>query len=127
MTKTCAAALAPKKITAAVQSVADKEDRSKNLMIYRIDEAENEVLSDKVSEVISLVDEKPVIRDSCRVGTRRADKPHPVKFSLNSSDMVSQILSKSKLLRSKEGYKSVYICPDRKLLGKEELIGSFYS
>ena len=113
LTKTCAAALAPKKIRAAVQSVADKEDRSKNLIIYGIDEAANEVLSDKVSEVISLVDEKPVIRDSCRVGTRRADKPRPVKFSLNSSDMVSQILSKSKLLRSKEGYKSVYICPDR--------------
>ena len=65
--KTCAAALAPKNIRAAVQSVADKEDRSKNLIIYGIDEAENEVLSDKVSEVISLVDEKSVIRDSCRV------------------------------------------------------------
>ena len=67
LTKTCAAALTPKNIRAAVQSVADKEDRSKNLMICGIDEAENEVLSDKVSEVISLVDEKSVIRDSCRV------------------------------------------------------------
>ena len=53
--KTCAAALAPKNIRAAVQSVADKEDRSKNLKLYGIDEAENEALSDKFSEVISLL------------------------------------------------------------------------
>ena len=37
----------------------------------------------------------------------------PVKFTLSISDMISQVLRKARLLRSKEGYKSVYVCPDR--------------
>ena len=37
----------------------------------------------------------------------------PVKFSEKSSDVENQLVRKAKLLRTKEGFKSVYICPDR--------------
>ena len=37
----------------------------------------------------------------------------PVKFSLSSSDHVAQLLRSAKLLRTKDGYRSIYICPDR--------------
>ena len=53
------------------------------------------------------------MQDCCRVGTKREEATRPVKFSLSSSDMVTQVLRKARLLRSKEGYKPVYICPDR--------------
>ena len=37
----------------------------------------------------------------------------PVKFSEKSSDVENQLVRKAKLLRTKEWFKSVYICPDR--------------
>ena len=51
--------------------------------------------------------------DCCRVGLKRADTSRPTKLSLNSSELAAQVLRKAKLLRTKEGYKSIYICPDR--------------
>ena len=59
--------------------------------------------------------EKPVVRDSCRVGIKKSSNIRPIKFTLSSSDGVGQVLSKAKLLRSKEGLKSltVYLCLDR--------------
>ena len=113
LTRTCAAALTPKKIKAAVQSVSEKEERSKNIIIYGMSESSGENLQEKISEVVSEIDEKPVIKDSCRIGPIKSDRPRPVKFTVNSSDVVSQVLRKAKLLRTKEGYSKVYLCPDR--------------
>ena len=63
--------------------------------------------------MLAEIEEKPVISDCCRVGIRKPDRKRPVKFTLRSSDMVKQILSKAKLLRTKEGYSGIYISPDR--------------
>jgi hypothetical protein len=44
------------------------------------------------------------------------DKPRPIKFSLSSSvtvDRVNQVLRNAKKPRLAEGYKGVYIYPDR--------------
>ena len=59
------------------------------------------------------IGEKPVVSDCCRVGTVKKDAVRPVKFSCSSSEVVAQVLRKARLLRSKEGYETVYICPDR--------------
>lgn len=56
---------------------------------------------------------KPLLKDCCRVGMKNGESPHPVKLGLSSSDMVQNVLKKARLLRGKEGYKIVYICPDR--------------
>lgn len=115
LTKTCSAALAPRKIRSAVKTVADREDRSKNLIMYGISEPENgqALLSDKVSDVLLEIGEKPVVSNCCRVGVVKNSSPRPIKFSCTNSDMVAQVLSKAKLLRTKTGYSSVYISPDR--------------
>ena len=113
LSKTCAAALAPKKICAAVKTVSDKEDRTRNVIIYGLDECNEENLEDEVGKVLVIIEEKPVIKDCCRVGIRKPGKKRPVKFTLRSSDMVHQILSKAKLLRTKEGYSNIYVSPDR--------------
>ena len=44
---------------------------------------------------------------------KNGESPHPVKLGLSSSDKVKNVLRKARLLRGKEGYKIVYICPDR--------------
>ena len=113
--KNCPPTLTRKTIEAAVKSVCDKEDRSKNIIIYGIEETSGEVLPDEVGKVLEEIDEKPVVRDCVRVGVKRSGdtRPRPVKLSLSNSDHVAQVLRSAKRLHTKEGYKSVYICPDR--------------
>ena len=113
VTKTCAAALAPRKLTAAIKTVAENEDRKRNVIMYGIKEEDNEVVSAKVEEVLAEIDEKPIIKDCCRVGNIKEECIRPVKFSLSSTDMVQQVLRKSWRLHLKEQYQSVYIFPDR--------------
>ena len=115
LTKTCAAALAPQKIRAAVKTVSDKEDRGRNVIIYGLDDPDepDQSLEAEVQKVLSEIDEKPVIRECCRVGSKKPSSKRPVKFTFSSCDMVNQILRKAKSLRTKEGYSTIYISPDR--------------
>lgn len=36
-----------------------------------------------------------------------------MKFNLTSANTVKQVLKREKLLRIKEGYRTIYLCPDR--------------
>ena len=109
--KTCSTALAPKKLQAVVQKVAEKSERSQNVIIYGLKEEPDELLQGKVEAVLAEIGEKPTISDCCRVGTRTDNSIRPVKFSLRSQAHVTQVLK----LRSIDGFRSVYICPDRSL------------
>ena len=111
--KTCSADLAPRKIQAAVKTVSEKDVRSRNVMIYGLEESSEENLEGEINKVLTEIEEKPMIKDCCRVGFRKVGSKRPVKFSLSSSDMVNQILGKAKLLRTKPGYRHIYISPDR--------------
>ena len=113
--KNCSAALAPKKIEAAVRKVSDKDDRSRNVIIYGVEEEENEALKHKIETVLETIGEKPVVKDYGRVGVKKSDvkTPRPIKFTLSNSDHVNQVLRSARQLHNKDGYRSVYICPDR--------------
>ena len=113
VSKSCSTALSPNKLEAVVRKVAAKEDMSKNAIIYGLTENENEKLQEKVDEVLTEIGEKPRIKDCCRVGIKRVGGTRPIKFTLNSSDHVAQILRSAKQLRTKAGYSGIYICPDR--------------
>ena len=113
VSKSCATALAPRKIQTAVRKVTEEADRSKNFVIYGVEEKQAENLDGKVEGILRELDEKLPIETSSRIGTKQAEKCCPVKVTLRSSDNVNLILKKSKLLRTKEGFKSIYICPDR--------------
>ena len=113
--KNCSTTLTKKTIESAVKSACQQEDRSKNIIIYGIEETSGEVLQNRVEKVLGEIDEKPVVKDCVRVGVQKsgATRPRPVKFSLRNSDHVAQVLRSAKKLHTIEGYKSVYICPDR--------------
>ena len=114
LTNTCSAALSQKKIRAAVKSATDSEDRSRNIIVYGVEESDSEVLPEKVSDILQEIGEKPAVTDCCRIGFKRVKTAvRPVKFTVRSPDVANQLLRKAKLLRSKEGFKSVYISPDR--------------
>ena len=111
LSKTCSSALSEKKILAAVKSATEREDRSRNVVMYGVEETPDEVLSEKTTEIFIEIGEKPAVKDCCRIGLRRGKAPRPVKICLNSPDIVQQVLRKARLLRTKEGYRAV--CPDR--------------
>ena len=114
VSKSCKTALAPKRIQAAVEKVAEKSDRSRNVIIYGVQEQKDEVLENRVNEILAEIDEKPRVQNCCRIGLVKSEQNcRLVKFTLSSNDHVKQVLTKCKLLRSKEGYTSIYICPDR--------------
>ncbi len=113
VSKSCTAALAPKKIQAAVKKVAEKNDRSRNVVIYGVPEKNSEELEKCVEDILAEIEEKPRVQHCCRIGLAKPEKCRPIKFTLSSQDHVNQVLRKTKLLRTKEGFSSVYVCPDR--------------
>ena len=59
------------------------------------------------------IDEKPLIEQSVRVGTERDGSRRPVKYTLKSTLHVQRILNNTRKIRSKDGFSSIYILPDR--------------
>ena len=49
------------------------------------------------------------------MGTQKTGAIRPVKFAVSSVDHAIQLMINARKLRTKEGYRSVYICPDRSL------------
>ena len=46
-----------------MKSAADRDDRKKNVIIYGVSETEGEVVANKIEEVLSQLNEKPMIKD----------------------------------------------------------------
>ncbi len=109
---TCEKALAPENFKKVVKQVKQSEDRARNVIIYGLVEEEDENLTTKVSNVLEILQEKPVFSIPQRIGVS-AGTSRPVKISLTSSQMVSELLKKSKLLQTQDAFKSVFIAPDR--------------
>ena len=61
--KSCPTTITRKTIEAAVKSVCDKEDRSKNVIIYGMKESSDEVLCDEIGKILEEIDERPIVRD----------------------------------------------------------------
>ena len=115
VSKSCSNALTPKRIHNVVRKVAVKEETMKNVIVYGLSETEGEDVEGRVNEVLSELGEKPVVRDCIRLGLRKENTVRPIKFAVGSSNHAAQVIRNARLLRTKEGYSSVYICPDRTL------------
>ena len=112
--KSCVDALEPRKIAAAVaKTVTDKEDRSGNIVVFGVPEEDNEVVETKVIEMLDHLDQKPNVKYCGRIGQRKPSTARPIKFNVQSSSTVYQILRSAKKLKEIEGYKTIYLCPDR--------------
>ena len=73
----------PATLHSVVRKVVEEEDRSRNIMVFGLAEEEDEILSDKVSDVLQTIGEKPRV-EACRVGKKYADgAARPVKVTLS--------------------------------------------
>ena len=102
-------------VKSAVKSVVQSEDRSKNVMIFGLQEEANEDINDVVSGVFQALGEKPRL-EACRVGSKKSgNSVRPIKVTASSTTAVNQILSKARGLKHIERYKTVFVCPDRSI------------
>ena len=111
--ESCTTALSPKKIATAVKTIVKEEDRSKEVVVFGVEKENGECPTTKVSKILEQLEEKPRITGCRRLGQRGADLKRPIIFSVQSSDVVYQILRKAKRLKDIEGLKTVYISPNR--------------
>ena len=84
------------------------EDRSRNVMIFGLEETAGENLHGRVKEVFEEIKEKPRFKAE-RVGK---NDDRPVKVTVDSSMIVSDILRKSKDLKQSV-FDKVFLKPDR--------------
>ena len=108
------AAVSPEKLKDIVKSVAEEDDKSKNLIVFGVKEEKAEDIGAIVSDLLECTGEKPHVIECTRLG-RSADNTtaRPIKVKLNSSDAVVQVLRNSGKLRRNDPFRSVYISPDR--------------
>ena len=113
--QSCSTALSPKNIATAVKTITKEEDRTKEVVVFGVVEEPSECVTTKVSRILEQLDEKPRITGCRRIGQRATGEStkRPIIFSVKSTDIVYQILRKSKRLKDIEDYKTVYISPNR--------------
>ncbi len=107
-----APAISAESLKQAVKNAISEEDRTKNVMIFGLQEDDDEKLENKVNEIFQELGEKPK-HTASRVG-RNADTDicRPVKVVLTSSNHANQILMKSGTLKRVPQFEKVYLRPD---------------
>ena len=115
--QSCSTALSPTNIATAVKKIVKEEDRTKEVVVFGVDEEVNECVTTKISGILQQLDEKPRITGCRRIGqsVTGASTKRPIIFSVKSTDVVYQILKKAKRLKDIQGFKTVYISPNRTL------------
>ena len=113
--QSCSTALSPKNIATAEKTITKGEDRTKEVVVFGVVEEPSECVTTKVSRILEQLDEKPRITGCRRIGQRATGEStkRPIIFSVKSTDIVYQILRKSKRLKDIEDYKTVYISSNR--------------
>ena len=116
--------ITPNTVKQAVRTVNDEEKRSRNVMIYGLEEKEDESPEDHGSQIRSIYENigecsPPDTVDHCyRVGNDHPGKKRPLKVLMQREVDAQFLLQNAYRLRDSE-LSSVYIGPDR---SKEERI-----
>lgn len=110
----------PETLTKVVKEVVKEEDRSRNVIVFGLDEDKDENLSEKIGGLLGTIGQKPRT-EVCRIGKSSAERifPRPVKVTLSSSNSVKQVLQSAKELKTCPRYKRVFLSPDRSLSERE--------
>ena len=111
--QSCLTALSPTNIATAIKKIVKEEDRTKEVVVFGVDEEADECASTKVAGILEQLEEKPHITRCRRIGQRANDTKRPIIFNVKSLDIVYQILRKARRLKDIEGFKTIYISPNR--------------
>ena len=109
--------ITPKKIKEAVKSAVIEEDRLHNVMMYGLEELDedgsNEEDKRQIAEImheIGLFSGDVIIG---RIGEVKEGNIRPIRVRFERKEYVLNVLSKARQLKNSELYSSVYLGPDR--------------
>ena len=117
-------AMTTKVVKEAVKAVSQEEEKSKNLIIYGVEDEDKEadvdlnekVMNDVVKSICGLtIDDglAPKVKAVCRIGQFDVNKSRPIRVEFINSRTVDTILKHASRLKTKPSLKSVYVSPDR--------------
>ena len=119
--KNCAksSSVTPTKIKEAVKSAVSEEDRLHNVMVFGLDEldeedvheAEDEGMAEEIMEHLDVWPQHVVKVE--RVGERKEGHIRPMKLRMDRKECVLEVLARSRRLKDTEKYKIAYLAPDR--------------
>ena len=103
----------PATLRKVVKSVVQEEDRSKNVIIFGLQERKGENIEECVEEIFQDIGLKPKLQ-AVRVGiVSKETTKRPVKVSFSSSSLVYEALRQARKLRHSEKFSKVFVRPDR--------------
>lgn len=120
-----------KKVQESIKEELDKERRKMNLIVQGIEESQSEIAAlrkkhdeDKLAEIMKAIklEEQPTPTNITRLGSKRDDKPRPMRVTVSTFTEKRAILGNAKLLRESTDFSKAYISPD--LTPKEREINS---
>ena len=112
--------ISPAMIQRAVKVITEVEERSKNLIVFGLEEEEEEEVRARVSELFGTLGEKPRPEEVSRLGMKRSGHNRRVIVKLRTSAAAAGVLKKTQGLRNSEKFKTVFISPDRTLTQRAE-------
>ena len=105
-----------------LDELADRERRSKNLIVYNLAESSESHSDDSLLRNLfsSVFKVDVVLTRTARLGRRNDSKPSPLLACFADVSVRNMILSYSGKLRKFDQYKNVYIAPDRTKLERQK-------
>ena len=98
-----------------------RDEKSKNIIIYGVQEMDDENNIEQVKSIMTTIEEKsnfehkiPILHVT-RIGEKCKEKTRPIRVTLSEQYMVHDILKYCKVLRGSGTYKNVYISMDRSI------------
>ena len=99
----------PASLRKVVKSVVQEEDRSKNVIIFGLQERKGENIEERVEEIFQDIGLKPKLQ-AVRVGkVSKETTKRPVKVSFSSSSLVYETLRQARKLRHSEKFSKVFV------------------
>ena len=101
-------------IEPVMKKVVQDEERSKNVILFGVKETGEEQVESTVTQLFSIIGEKPQVIECVRLGKQTDDgPPRPIKVSLRSSETALQLQFSGRRLKDDHATKRVFISPDR--------------
>ena len=106
--KSCNPVMSPQTLTNLVKQEVKEKDRSRNLIVFGLEESEKELISEKIGDLLETMGERPKT-EAYRLGKFSSEKTSPklVKVTMTSSGNVHHFLEKAKQLKKSSKYSSV--------------------
>ena len=109
--------MTPKSLQSTIMTSLEKQDREKSLMVFGLEELENDIPDDLVNEVWSAIcPSMPIMKECYRVGKKKAGVDRPIRATFTSREAAADVLSFTSELRLKPDFKDVYVNPDRTII-----------